>query len=108
MVMQRTVVGERYMLLDSIGHGGMGRVYLARDELLDRDVALKLLKSSARGEPTVRGALSAGSQKRGGPLPSQHSVGFRRGRVGRRQPLHGDGICRRRDFGGADTERSAA
>ena len=27
---------DRYLLLDLIGHGGMGRVYLARDTRLDR------------------------------------------------------------------------
>ena len=61
---QGSVVDNRYDIVRTLGSGGMGEVYLARDRTLCRDVALKILKSQYAGdresaERFKREALSA-------------------------------------------------
>ena len=38
------MINERYEVIKSIGEGGMANVYLAQDTILDRKVAIKVLR----------------------------------------------------------------
>jgi len=52
--MSTALGGDRYVVEREVGHGGMATVYLARDEELDRHVALKLLAEHLAGDETFR------------------------------------------------------
>lgn len=49
---KKTVLGERYALTDRIAIGGMGEVWKAKDQVLGRIVAVKILKEEYNGDPS--------------------------------------------------------
>jgi len=48
-------IGDRYLIERELGAGAFGKVYAARDRLLDRVVALKFLRTEGADEPAAGG-----------------------------------------------------
>ncbi len=78
--------GGRYELIECIGQGGMGQVFLARDMRLDRMVAIKVVsKSRIRDEQNFYETMLAREAKMGANLnhpgiATVHDFGFHAGR----------------------------
>lgn len=71
--------GDRYVIVRPLGHGGMGRVYVARDTVLERDVALKVSNA-----PQASGALEARVEHEARVLASLEHPGI--------VPVHDSGV----------------
>ena len=55
MVNKGDMINDRYQIIRSIGEGGMANVYLAEDTILNRRVAVKILRGDlASDEKFVR------------------------------------------------------
>ena len=66
MIMRGQRINDRYQIIKSIGEGGMANVYLALDTILDRNVAVKVLRGDLANDDKFvrrfqREALSASS-----------------------------------------------
>jgi eukaryotic-like serine/threonine-protein kinase len=48
-----TLLGSRYQILKILGQGGMGAVYQARDQELDRIIALKVIRPELASNPGI-------------------------------------------------------
>ena len=81
----RTVA--HFDVLGRLGAGGMGVVYRARDRILGRDVALKLVRPEHAGDAAGPPALPAGGARGRRPHPPRHRHRLR----GRRGGLGGAG-----------------
>jgi serine/threonine protein kinase len=74
-----------FSLVKTIGEGGMGRVYRARDLRLGRQVAIKLLPESHHGDPTRRARLiqeaKAASSLNHPNIVTVHEIGEHEGQI---------------------------
>ena len=52
-IVEGTDLGDRYHVIQRLGEGGMGEVFLVRDRELDRDIALKVIRLDLASHPAI-------------------------------------------------------
>ena len=99
----RTSFAGRYEVLETLGKGGMGVVYRARDRQLDEEVALEVLRQDVLQEdPTLLDRFKQELKLARRHHAPQRAAHARFRASGRRHPLHLDGVPGGRDAQGPD------
>ena len=102
-----TVIG-RYLIARELAHGGMGDIYLARDPVLDRLVAIKLLREGFDRRSELRERFEREARAAGRLSPPQHRHDLRLRPESEEPAVHRDGVRRRRVAGARCIRRRAA
>ncbi|WP_228394971.1 protein kinase domain-containing protein, partial [Modestobacter roseus] len=80
------LIDGRYQLTSLIATGGMGQVWQGRDTVLDRDVAVKVLRSEYTGDPTFLARFRSEAQLSAGLLHPHIATLFDYGEVPAQHP----------------------
>ena len=79
------LLNNRYQLLEPLGIGGMAQVYRARDLMLERYVAIKMLRADYSSDPTVqirfRQEAKAAANLSHPNIVTVHDFGFDQGKL---------------------------
>lgn len=65
------VIADRYEVVGTLGEGGMGVVYKARDRLLENDVALKMMREMDNATTSKIRSGVGSSMRRSSEVPFQ-------------------------------------
>ena len=71
MISPGMLLSERYEIIDRVGSGGMADVYKARDQRLNRFVAIKILKPEYSNDDKVCLQISRGGAVCSGIVTSE-------------------------------------
>jgi serine/threonine-protein kinase len=79
-MIEKTLLNERYQLEDFVEKGGMAMVYRGRDLMLERDVAIKVLRADYSKDPAFRERFrqeaKAAANLTHGNIVTVHDFGF--------------------------------
>ncbi|MEJ5222978.1 MAG: protein kinase, partial [Anaerolineales bacterium] len=79
------LLNNRYQLLEKLGTGGMALVYLARDTMLERNVAIKILREDYSRDPEFQARFrleaKAAANLSHPNIVTVHDFGFDRGQL---------------------------
>ena len=107
MIVQPGTKLGHFVILSSLGKGGMGEVWRAQDTKLEREVALKFLPKDRAGDPTEGHQMHDGEDLGVIEEAAELARNQRQGKEGQRQAEVGEGKVEQRQAAGRQALRVA-